>query len=192
MSGRGNTIAAQTPAKRFNKTRRITITALLSATCISTNYLMLPLINIKLMDTIVFIAGFSLGLIPAITVGSISWLIYGTLNPLGVNLPTLITVILSETVYAIPGWIIGRKYHETTPQPSLELHLTLGATGLLTTLTYDLFTNAIYGWLFQGSIWIGLLTMNFPIPMGITHEVSNFILFATVAPFLIRAIKKII
>ena len=82
--------------KISNKTRKITIIALFSAICISTNYVMLPLLNIKFMDTIVFVTGFCLGLAPGIMVGSIAWLIYGTLNPLGFALPTLITVRINE------------------------------------------------------------------------------------------------
>jgi hypothetical protein len=35
---------------------------------------------------------------------------------------------------------------------------------------------------------MGLLTMNFPIPLGIMHEASNLVLFAVLTPVLLRVI----
>jgi hypothetical protein len=52
-----------------------------------------------------------------------------------------------------------------------------GTIGLLSTLVYDIITNAAVGALFYGSILYGLITMNFPFPMGIMHEFSNAVMF---------------
>lgn len=175
--------------KPSNKTTTLSFIAMLSALCISTNYAMLPILNVKLMDTIVFVAGFCLGVIPGIVVAITSWLIYGTLNPLGFSLPTLVSVMFGESLYAIIGWIICKNRYEKTSL-SINSIIIFGAAGLFTTLIYDLITNALTGLLFYNSLWIGLLTMNFPLPMGILHEISNLILFILIAPLLIRIIKK--
>jgi hypothetical protein len=57
---------------------------------------------------------------------------------------------------------------------------------LFSTLAYDLITNAVSGLLSYNSVWMGLLTMNFPIPLGIMHEASNLVLFAVLTPALLR------
>jgi hypothetical protein len=150
---------------------------------------MLPLLNIKLMDTFVFVAGFSLGIVPGIIVANLTWLIYGTLNPLGFSLPTLLSVMIGESCYAVVGWMVSRYMFRKKNLFSIESSIIFGLAGLLATLAYDVFTNAVTGWLFYNSIVIGLLTMNFPLPMGLLHEISNLILFAVVSPLLLRAFK---
>ena len=176
--------------KPLKKTRIIAIIACFSALCVATNYAMLPLLNVKLMDTIIFVAGFSFGVVPGVATALTAWLIYGTLNPLGLSLPILVTVMFSETIYGLTGWLLGRNKHLTHASSSAEFFIIFGATGLLLTLVYDLITNAVFGWLFFGSVWTGLLTMNFPMPMGLIHELSNLTLFALVVPLIIQAIRR--
>ncbi len=173
---------------------RVALLTSLSALAVATNYAMLPLLNIKLMDSVVFVAGLSFGASSGCAVATVAWLVYGTLNPYGFSLPTLLTVILSEMIYAIAGgamshsWL-GPKGGEFKPWV-MERNIGFGVVGLLSTLAYDLVTNAVTGWLYYGSAWIGLLTMNFPLPMGILHEASNLFLFALVAPPLAFSVSK--
>jgi hypothetical protein len=168
-------------------TRTISLIAVLSAVNVATNYVLLPLPNVKLMDTIVFLTGFTLGLKSGIAVATTTWLIYGVLNPLGLSVPTLIIVTIAEYIYAFSGYLLTKT--RLNDRSYFERRLGLGVIGLLSTLTYDLITNAMVGLLFYGSAWIGLLTMNFPLPLGLIHEVSNMLLFALVMPILIRVMK---
>ena len=169
-------------------TRTISLIAVLSAVNVATNYVLLPLPNVKLMDTIVFLTGFTLGLKSGIAVATTTWLIYGVLNPLGLSVPTLIIVTIAEYIYAFSGYLLTKT--RLNDRSYFERRLSLGVIGLLSTLTYDLITNAIVGLIFYGSAWIGLLTMNFPLPLGLIHEVSNTLLFALVMPILIRVMKQ--
>lgn len=168
----------------------VAIVASLSALCVATSYAMLPLFNIKLMDTIIFVTGFCFGILPGIIVAITAWLIYGSLNPLGFSLPTLLTVMLAETFYAFSGRALSRYRRIDSSSLSMEHLIVFGVVGLFATLAYDLVTNAVVGWLFYGSVWVGLLTMNFPLPMGLMHEASNLIFFAIVAPLLICAVQR--
>jgi hypothetical protein len=153
---------------------------------------MLPLWNIKLMDTIVFTCGFLFGLYTGLLIAAISWIVYGSINPYGFSLPTLVVVILGEMIYAISGSLLRRTSSIPDNLSLLSIHnITFGVIGLVSTLAYDLLTNAVVGWLFYGSIILGLLTMNFPMPMGIIHEVSNFLFFALLAPVIINSVTKI-
>ncbi|MBO3804218.1 MAG: ECF transporter S component [Candidatus Brockarchaeota archaeon] len=170
---------------------RVVTIGLLSSLCIVSNYAMLPLWNVKLMDTIVFVSGFLYGLHAGMAVAAISWFVYGILNPYGFSLPTLLAVITGEMLYALSGSLAKRKFSMTNGPGFLSAqNLAFGVVGLFSTLAYDVLTNAVAGWLFYGSVMYGLLTMNFPIPMGIIHEASNFFLFAFLAPVAINSVKR--
>ena len=186
------TTAKKTNTLQISNTRRTALIATLAALCIGTNYAMLPLPNVNLMDAIVFTTSLIFGVIPGAAVATISWLVYGTLNPFGLSPPVLITVIISEIIYVIAGRLV-RKTASGNPKSNfkgLERNLIYGTAGLFATLAYDLITNAVVGLVVYKSVWIGLLTMNFPIPLGIIHEASNFFFFATVAPILVRVLEK--
>ena len=178
--------------KHVSTARRTALIASLAALCIGTNYAMLPLPNVKLMDAIVFTTGLFFGIVPGSAVAAIAWLVYGTLNPLGLSLPILLTVIPSEMIYAAAGSLLRRTAIGNLKGSiaNLERSITFGAIGLFSTLAYDIVTNAVTGLLAYNSIWMGLLTMNVPIPLGIIHEASNFAFFATTTPVLLRLLAK--
>jgi uncharacterized membrane protein len=181
----------QLPSRQQIRTSKVALVASLSALSVGVNYAMLPLPNVKLMDTIVFTTSLVFGFTQGAAVAAITWLIYGILNPLGYSLPILFTVILSEMIYAYAGYLLGKtKYGRSTGAANIERIFVFGFVGLVSTLAYDLATNAVSGLLAYNSIWLGLATMNFPIPLGIIHEASNLIFFALVVPILTKILRK--
>ena len=184
--------AKETNDKRISTVRRTALIACLAALCIGTNYAMLPIPNVKLMDAIVFTTGLFFGIVPGAAVAAIAWLVYGTLNPLGFALPILLTVIPSEMIYALAGHLLRRTAAGNLESDvmGLERIIAFGALGLFSTLAYDLITNAVSGLVTYNSVWMGLLTMNVPLPLGIIHEASNFVFFATMTPVLLRLLSK--
>ena len=179
---------------RCIKVQRVATASILIALCIATNYALLYVPNVKLMDMLVFVSGFVFGVWTGVAVGAFSWLVYGTINPLGFSLPTLISTMIGETIYGVTGALLGYTWLRTESsewKASLSIkNLGFGLVGLVTTLLYDLFTNAVTGIIFYNSVWLGLLTMNFPLPLGIIHEASNFLLFASICPLIIISIKR--
>jgi hypothetical protein len=115
-----------------------------------------------------------------VLVGSFTWIIYGVLNPYGVSLLTTAVVIAAQSFYAVSGWAMGNISFSPGPDGKGD-RAWHAAAGFLSTLAYDLFTNSLVGVIFYGSAVLGLLTMNFPLPMGVVHEASNFILFPLIA-----------
>jgi len=115
------------------------------------------------------------------------WLVYGTLNPLGSNPYTLAMVIGGEMLYVAGGALLAHGSTRALARTSslIQRSLAFGATGLLLTVGYDIFTNAATGVLVYGSVLTGLLTMNFPLPLGIIHETSNFVFFSLFVPLLV-------
>lgn len=169
--------------------KRVASLAVLAALAISSNYVLISLPNVKLMDAIVFASSMAMGLRFGAVLSILIWMVYGTLNPYGFNLPTLIVVTLSEMIYVLFSRIPPALGFKATGA-NIHNSLVLASVGLFSTLVYDLATNAFVGYLFYGSILIGLVTMNFPIPMGIIHEFSNALLFPIVVPVIYRVLKN--
>lgn len=171
----------------MSKMRKLVLVALLVALALSTNYLLISIPNIKLMDFVTFFAGKNLGLTWGLITAILIWLVYGTINPYGFSSIVLPVVTFAQFSYCIAGSLIDSKVENKSKK---EKFLIYGIIGLISTLVYDLITNSIVGILFYGSLLLGLLTMNFPIPMGILHEFSNAIIFPTFSIALEPFMKK--
>ncbi|MEM2432395.1 MAG: hypothetical protein QXV19_02410 [Candidatus Bathyarchaeia archaeon] len=158
---------------------------------------MIGIPNVKLMDLIVFLSGYLMGLVPGILVGVLTWLVYGTLNPFGFNLIILAATCSSETIYAVFGWLLkklnigsdiitlldinGRKFWFTS--------LKFGLIGFLATSIYDLITNI------ASVVIVGLspiMAIISGVWFALIHEVSNFAFFFFGCIPLITALKKVL
>ena len=173
-----------------SRTRRISVIALLTALNLSTDYAMFPLFNVKLMDSIVFFAGLMFGLEVGLSVGALTWLVYGTINPLG-SAPggLLIFLMLSEMIYAVFGWLTAR-WLDFSGYRIPERCLLFGFLGFIGAFLYDLNTIVTYA-VFLGTSLPAALLLLFPaVPFMIAHEASDFAFFATVVPALYRVISK--
>ncbi len=68
-------------SKTINTSIRASLIAVLVALSVSSNYAMVWIPNVKLMDLLVFIGGFISGTLDGALVGALSWVVYGFLNP---------------------------------------------------------------------------------------------------------------
>jgi len=154
------------------------------ALILSTNYVMFGLPNVKLMDMLVFLSGFWLGPLYGAATGALSWMVYGTMNPLGFSILTFVTVIPMEMVYGLLGGFLGKK----APRSTSSLAWSFAVVGLLSTLLYDLVTNAVTGVIYYENVLVGILT---GIPLSITHIASNLLQFAVLAPLVVTQADKL-
>jgi uncharacterized membrane protein len=168
----------------LNKTKKVTMISLMAAAAIATNYLLIGVFNVKLMDIIVFATGYLLGSASGATVGFLVWMVYGTLNPYGFNLPILLATALSETIYGISGGLFSIKMGLIE---NMKPDLRLAVIGFLLTLIYDLMTNVVSVVTVGVPLTMGLIA---GIPFGLMHEVSNSIFFAFGLPPLVRSINQ--
>ena len=176
-------------------TRKISFIGIMTSLCISTNYLLLWIPNVKFMDLFVFISGYTMGGVSGALVGVLSWLVYGTINPYGFNLPTLIATCIGESLYGIAGGLseklglrisFGQSY--VKERKFWKESLGLGIVGFLLTFIYDLFTNIVTAIIFEIPLLVWIVA---GIPFAIIHESSNFLLFFLVGGLLINTIRKI-
>lgn len=187
----------EAPQNKTLSTRVLCLVIMLTSINLASNYAMIGIPNVKLMDLIVFLSGYLLGLFPGILVAVLTWLVYGTLNPFGFNLIILIATTLSETIYAIFGWL-SRKFNlgsdviyasKINGRDFWLTSLKFGIVGFLATFIYDLITNI------ASVVIIGL-----PLIMAIisgawfafVHETSNFIFFFFGCIPLIVTLRKVI
>lgn len=153
---------------------------------------MLPLANIKLMDTIVFVTGLVFGLNVGVSVGGLTWLVYGSVNPLGsAGGPLLVILIVSETVYAFLGTLARKVFSfEEVGIPSTSLFW--GCLGLIGALIYDLVKIITPTMLTGVPFEVAVASLVPAIPFMLAHEISDFAFFAVVGPILVSAILKVI
>ena len=169
-----------TPAKKASTL------AVMAAAAIATNYLLIGVVNVKFMDLIVFTGGYLYGSGFGATLGVLIWLVYGTLNPFGVNLVTLAATILGEILYGVAGGVlrVGLRV-----EPGWNPDLRLGVVGFLLTFVYDVFTNVVSAYVAGIPVSVALMS---GVPFALMHEVSNAVFFAVGLPPLLRAIGSMI
>ncbi len=97
-------------SKTLTPSMRTSLIAALVALSVSSNYALIWIPNVKLMDLLVFVAGFISGPFDGAIVGALSWIVYGFLNPRGWILTILVATTVAEAVYGIAGGFL-RKIH---------------------------------------------------------------------------------
>ena len=177
-------------AVRLRSTQKVATVSLFAALAIATDYAMLPLANVKLMDTIVFVTGLVFGMWIGVSVGGLTWLVYGSVNPLGSDSGLLLLILIgSEMVYALLGSLARRSFSaESIGDPALSVYW--GCLGLIGAFLYDLVTIIVPTMLAGASFLVAASSLVLAVPFMLAHEISDFIFFAAVGPFLVSAILK--
>lgn len=177
---------------RLKGTQRVAIVSLFAALAITTDYAMFPLANIKLMDTIVFVSGLVFGMGVGVAVGGLTWLVYGTVNPLGSDSGLLLVIlIVSEMVYAVLGSLARRSFSaESVGVPAKSLYW--GCLGLIGAFIYDLVTIIVPTMIAGASFEVAASSLVLAVPFMLAHEISDLVFFATAGPLLVSAILKIV
>lgn len=172
------------------QTLKIAIIVCLVALSMGTDYAMLGIPNVKLMDFIVFVGGFCFGPMVGVLVGVISWAIYGTLNPHGFMLPIWLATMFSEPIYGVAGGLLRKGVGSNLKGEWRKASVFFASIGALLTLIFDVITNVVFG-LAVGWNVIFAVVVGF-IPFGLVHEASNLLFFGFGSVPVISAINKVI
>jgi hypothetical protein len=82
-----------------------------TALSLATNYAMIDIPNVKLMDSFVFIAAFLFGLKVGFGTAISIWAVYGFINPYGQDDLTLLLFLMTgECLYAVAGALLSRTF----------------------------------------------------------------------------------
>lgn len=170
--------------------RKVAEVSVFTALAVATDYAMFPLANIKLMDSIVFVSAIAFGVSVGASVAALTWLVYGTVNPLGPDSAAfLMLLILSEMIYVVFGYIARHTLSSDQSVPTRSL--LWGAFGVVATFLYDVNTIVTPNLIIGQSLRVSLAESLPAIPFMLAHEVSNFVFFATFAPLVYLAIRKV-
>lgn len=174
--------------------KKLAVTTILVALAIGTNYAMIYLDNVKLMDLIVFIGGFCFGSSVGALTGIISWVVYGTMNPRGFSLPIWLTTMFSEMIYGIAGALIGKGLKRNglseIQNDRVNACAFFGLLGMLLTFVYDIITNVVFGYVSGWNILFAVI-VGF-VPFGLVHMLSNAFFFGLGCVPAINAISKVV
>jgi hypothetical protein len=174
-------------------TREISVIAVLVSTCLASNYALIWLPNVKVMDLIVFVSGLQFGASIGGIVAILVWAIYGSINPYGFVLPIWVGCMVAESLFGVTGGLIG-AWIQRGSLSCRKLSWEMAIVGFLLTFVYDLFTNVLsaitISW-FETSLETILLVIVSGIPFAAIHEVSNGILFLLGVGPISSSIQKI-
>lgn len=173
------------------KTFKIAIIATFTALSIATNYMLIGVPNIKPMDFIVFIGGFCFGPLVGITIGVLSWLVYGVINPQGFVPLIWLATMFSEPIYGIVGGLLAKSLSSTSFNGQrLRLSVFFATMGFLPTVVYDLITNVSFAYANPYGTPI-IVTIISGTLFAVTHEVANAAIFGVCSVPMILALRKI-
>ncbi|MDA4114369.1 MAG: hypothetical protein OK474_10010 [Thaumarchaeota archaeon] len=177
---------------RLGASRKVAAISMFTALAVATDYAMFPLANIKLMDSIVFVSALTFGLEIGVSVGALTWLVYGEVNPLGPDGGLLLLILIgSETVYAIFGYVVRRAFdYDKIDIPTRSL--LWGSLGLIGAFIYDVTTIITPSLISGSSLSVAIFSLGPASPFMVAHEVSDFVFFAIAAPVLYAAIRRVV
>gem|GEM_PF-343722 len=158
------------------------------ALTVGSDYLLSWIYNVKLVDFMVFIAALLYGFRFGASVGILSELIWGSLNPLGFGGAIIPFLVSGEILYALAGsWAgkVWKNYGMFNP--------VFGALLAICTFAWDVWTNfgtALIGFGFSLNMKELIATELLGIPFMIPHELSNFVL-GSISPAVIKGVAKL-
>jgi len=169
--------------------QRISLVAILVSLSVATNYVLIGVPNVKIMDFIVFMGGFCLGPFAGASIGIFTWAVYGAINPYGFIPQIWLATMFSEAIYGLIGGLLGKNLASSNvDNQRLRLSIFLGTTGFILTLIYDLITNVVYALTLDLPI---IVTVALGAPFAILHELSNAAIFAVGSFPIVKAVGKI-
>ncbi|MCJ7423470.1 hypothetical protein MUP01_04275 [Candidatus Bathyarchaeota archaeon] len=168
---------------------KIAIIVTFCALSIATNYALIGVSNVKLMDLIVFLGGFLFGPVTGSLIGIFSWLIYGSINPIGFVPQIWLATMFAESVYGITGGFLRKALGSTSLEGQrFRLSVLFATMGFLPTALYDMTTNVVYASVFNVPIAVAIFA---GAPFTVLHEVANGIIFGVCSVPVITVIGKI-
>jgi len=181
------------PSNLMNS-RRIAIIVTLAGLSVATNYALISVPNVKLMDLIVFVSGFCFGPVVGALTGIVPWTIYGTLNPQGFSLPVWFATMFSESIYGLVGALVRRSVNPGEFRGSVSWRFNLGIffglVSVFLTFVYDLITNIVWGHFSNSNVMFSVV-FGFA-TFGIVHMVSNAFFFGVGCVPAINALLKVV
>ncbi|MEM0287314.1 MAG: hypothetical protein QXR69_02310, partial [Conexivisphaerales archaeon] len=170
----------------MQRTHSVAIVSIFVALILGSNYLLAPLANVKLEDTMVFVASYLYGIGIGASVAILAETAWSTISPYGFAGAIMPFLVAGELIYAIAGYFASKIWNGDGIFSSRNI--AFGSIMAVCAFIWDFETNAATGLIAQGGR-LGLNTLlsyeAFGLPFMISHELSDFAFGAFVAPAII-------
>lgn len=180
------------PSDVRRKSQSLAVITIFTALIVGSDYAMAPLANVKLLDSLVFLAAYLFGFRIGASVGVLSEFIWAYGTPWGS--PGFIApfLIAGEVIYALAGTAASRIW---TSRPDFRSGTNIALGGILAVcaVVWDLeteFGTALIGFWPSVTVFNYLGTVILGLPFTLAHEVSDFAFGAFLIPAIIMIIPK--
>ena len=167
--------------------REIAVVAVFTALAVASDFALTGVLNVKLVDPIVFSVAFVFGLEMGVYVGVLSELIWGAASPFGFGGYIIPFLVGGEVLYALAGWSASKFWSGATSRLNSR-NLYFGFILTVCAFLWDLETQAGTAILEYWPQLTGqklLATEAFGLPFMVSHEVSDLLTGAIIAPIII-------
>ncbi len=177
----------------MHRTSGVAAVAVFSAVIVGSDFALAPYVNIKLMDTVVFVVAFVFGLRIGAAVAVVSETAWSFVSPWGMAGAVTPFLVGGEMIFVLAGWWSSRVWGDRKKQPSPNA-LFLGAVMLLCAFLWDLETNAATALIASWPTLTLPVLLSYEalgIPFALVHEEADFLLGMLFAPMVILLIPRI-
>ena len=160
--------------------RKYVLMALFAGTTVGLGYLLISIPNVEAVTLMLFVSGYTLGMVNGILVAIVASTIYFGFNPQGGMYPPLLAAqIIGMSLSPIIGSLIKSLKLKLS---RLKLMGLLGLSAIICTVFYDILTNIAYP-LSTGMGVKGIIGFVIAgIPFSALHILSNTLIFLIVIP----------
>jgi len=174
--------------------RNLALVAAFSGLIVGSNFALADLPNVKLLDTLVFVAAFLFGFRIGGSVAIISELAWSFVSPWGIAGYIAPFLILGELIYALAGWAAARVWGGYARLGSVN-SLFIGGALAICAFVWDIETNLGTALIAFGStvtLQQVLATELYGVPFMFFHELSDFLLGTLFAPVVIMLVPRVL
>jgi len=165
--------------------------AVFTALIVGSDFALTPLVNIKLLDTLVFVTAFVFGFRMGAAVAILSETIWSVVSPWGFGGVIIPFLVGGELLFAFAGSAASRIWGSPSLKSFSLENSYFGAVLAICAFIWDFETNIATGLLAGANTLASLLLWEASgIPFMIPHEVSDFALGALFAPATILIVSK--
>lgn len=178
----------------MQSTRTLSVIAIFTSLIIASDFALAPVLNVKIMDTIVFATAFVFGFRTGASVAVLSETIWSIVTPYGMFLPITPFQVGGELLFATAGYAASKIWGMEKLSPISSRNLFFGALMAICAFIWDFETNIATGLI---ALWphqtlFRLLAYEVSgIFFAVPHELSDFILGAALAPIIIMYCKRL-
>lgn len=178
----------------MHRSTTIAVVATFTALILGSDFALAGAVDVKLLDTMVFLAALLFGLRIGIAVGVLSETIWSFASPWGVAGMMTPFLVAGEVIFAVAGWAAARTWGTNVRQGTSKA-LFIGATMAVCAFLWDFETNAATALL---EFWPHLTMTEFIYtevlqggPFFFAHDISDFLLGVFFIPAAIPLVLRV-